>query len=83
MAKKKGIGRTRKKKPSTKRPTNAESEGGSNKRLKTEATFNDVKNELFSGIKAMIHGMNEDHLYSVMVYIQRSTWERTGSNGIG
>eukprot|EP00534_Pseudo-nitzschia_fraudulenta_P009600 CAMPEP_0201169514 /NCGR_PEP_ID=MMETSP0851-20130426/80433_1 /ASSEMBLY_ACC=CAM_ASM_000631 /TAXON_ID=183588 /ORGANISM="Pseudo-nitzschia fraudulenta, Strain WWA7" /LENGTH=53 /DNA_ID=CAMNT_0047451295 /DNA_START=25 /DNA_END=183 /DNA_ORIENTATION=+ len=43
MAKKKGIGRTRKK--PAKRPTNAESGSGSNKRLKTE-TFNDVKEEI-------------------------------------
>ena len=68
MAKEKGTGRTRKKKLSTKIPTNAESKGGSNKSFKTEATFNDVKNKLLSAIKAMIHGMNEDHLYSVMVY---------------
>ena len=67
MAKKEDIGCTRKKK-STKRPTNAESEGGSNKCLKTEATFTDVKNKFLSAIKATIHGMNEDHLYSVMVY---------------
>ena len=68
MAKKKGIGCTRKKKSIT-RTTKVDDKAGGAKRLKTEATaVNDVKNKLASAIKAMIDGMNKIHLYSVMVY---------------
>ena len=38
------------------------------KHLKTELPVNNVKNRLLSAIKAMVDSMNEEHLYSVMVY---------------
>jgi len=69
MTKKNGIGRTRKKKSIT-RTTKADDKAGKAKRLKTEATaVSDVKNNLVSAKKEMIDGMNEEHLYSVMVYV--------------
>mmetsp|Transcript_14734 Transcript_14734/g.30433 ORF Transcript_14734/g.30433 Transcript_14734/m.30433 type:complete len:101 (+) Transcript_14734:131-433(+) len=47
---------------------NAEEEEQGAKRSKTEAAVSDAKNRLVSAIKAMIDSMNEEHLYSVMVY---------------
>jgi len=49
------------------------------KRQKTEAAVSDAKNRLVSAIKAMIDSMNEEHLYSVMVYAGTVGKELLGS----
>jgi len=50
------------------------------KRQKTEAAVSDAKNRLVSAIKAMIDSMNEEHLYSVMVYAGTVGKELMGSD---
>eukprot|EP00534_Pseudo-nitzschia_fraudulenta_P002274 CAMPEP_0201120858 /NCGR_PEP_ID=MMETSP0850-20130426/4856_1 /ASSEMBLY_ACC=CAM_ASM_000622 /TAXON_ID=183588 /ORGANISM="Pseudo-nitzschia fraudulenta, Strain WWA7" /LENGTH=102 /DNA_ID=CAMNT_0047387137 /DNA_START=205 /DNA_END=513 /DNA_ORIENTATION=+ len=68
MVKKKSNTRRRRKKSNTTINEGERQHQGA-KRQKTEATgVSDAKNRLVSAIKAMIDSMNEEHLYSVMVY---------------
>mmetsp|Transcript_22908 Transcript_22908/g.51155 ORF Transcript_22908/g.51155 Transcript_22908/m.51155 type:complete len:99 (-) Transcript_22908:44-340(-) len=80
MVKKKSNTRRRRKKSNTTINEGERQHQGA-KRQKTEATgVSDAKNRLVSAIKAMIDSMNEEHLYSVMVYAGTVGKELMGSD---
>ena len=73
VKKRRATGRRRKK-------SNTEEQSTGAKRSKVEAAASDVKNRLISAIIAMIDSMNEEHLYSVMVYAGAVGKELIGSD---
>ena len=79
MVKKKINTRHRRKKSNTTIRNEGEQKHPRAKRQKIEEAVNDVKNRLVSAIIAMIDSMNEEHLYSVMVYAGTVGKELLGS----
>ena len=66
VKKKRNTGHRRKKSNTT--INKEKQQNGGAKRSKTKTAVSEVKNRLVSAIKAMIDTMNEEYLYSVMVY---------------